>query len=384
VQLVEVIVSTGHPRYAVLDDQGCMVAPIAHYLKHLDRRGCAVNTLRSYGYALKLFFEYLAQTSTDFRRISVDDLAGFIQWLRFPYRSTNVLPHQPVPPARSNRTINHVLTVVAGLYDYLWRSEAITVDLNAKTRLYLSPRAHQYKSFLHHLAHDLPTEKHLLRQPVPRRRPATLTKTQIEALVRACAAPRDRLLLILLYESGLRIGEALGLWLEDIDVAGHRLHIRDRRALPQGASVKTPASERSVDVSPALIAQIMGYVAIAHTEAVTTNHVFLTQRGPTAGQPLTYAAVHDLFVRLRLTTEIDATPHMLRHSSLSALARAGWAPEHLRVRAGHAQFQTTYQLYVHPSAEELRAEWDRTQEQVHVHPCHGGENASERAPTHTY
>ena len=365
-RLAEIPVGTGQTRYVVLDDQGRIVAPIARYLKHLDRRGCAPNTLRSYGFALKLFFTYLAQAATDYRQIGVDDLAGFIQWLRFPYGSTKVLPHHPVAPARSNRTINHVLTAVASLYDYLWRVDAIDADLNVKTRAYLSPRAHHYKSFLHHLAQDLPTHKHVLRQAEPRRRPKTLTNAQVETLVAACDTPRDQLLLALLYESGVRIGEALGLWLEDIAVADRCLHVRDRGTLPNGAAVKMPSSERRIDVSPSLIARIMGYVAVAHTEAVTTNHLCLIQRGPAAGQPLGYAAVHDLFLRLARKTGIDASPHVLRDSSLSALARAGWAPEHLRVRAGHAQFQTTYQLYVHPSAENLRAEWERTQGQVHV------------------
>jgi hypothetical protein len=49
---------------------------------------------------------------------------------------------------------------------------------------------------------------------------------------------------------------------------------------------------------------------------------------------------------------------------LTRLAKAGWAPEHLRERAGHASFQHTYQLYVHPSAEDLREAWERTQEHI--------------------
>src|SRR5438128_822588 len=47
-------------------------------------------------------------------------------------------------------------------------------------------------------------------------------------------------------------------------------------------------------------------------------------------------------------TGIEFSPYTLRHTSLTNLARAGWAPEHLQDRAGHAQFQTTYAFYVHP------------------------------------
>jgi integrase/recombinase XerD len=49
---------------------------------------------------------------------------------------------------------------------------------------------------------------------------------------------------------------------------------------------------------------------------------------------------------------------------LTMLAELGWPPELLRERAGHASFQQTFQTYVHPSLEALRAAWEQTQEQV--------------------
>ena len=59
-----------------------------------------------------------------------------------------------------------------------------------------------------------------------------------------------------------------------------------------------------------------------------------------------------------------STPHRLRHSSLSALAKSGWKPELLQERAGHASFQHTYQLYVHVTEDELHDEWTKTQQTV--------------------
>jgi len=132
-----------------------------------------------------------------------------------------------------------------------------------------------------------------------------------------------------------------------------------------GVSLKTPSASRSVSVSDELINLILDYVADAHAiETVTTNHIFLKLSGSHAGQPLTYADVNDLFVRLRHQTGIVASAHMFRHTSFTHLAKAGWAPEHLRERAGHAQFQTTYQLYVHPSDEDLQTAWQQTEAQM--------------------
>ena len=50
---------------------------------------------------------------------------------------------------------------------------------------------------------------------------------------------------------------------------------------------------------------------------------------------------------------------MLRHSSLTELRRCGWGAEHLRMRAGHKSFQTTFQMYIHPSDEDLRKDWEK-------------------------
>lgn len=365
-RLSEILTSEGRTRYLVLDDNGELVVPIARYLKHLDLRGYARNTLRSYGTCLQLFFEYVAQKRIDFHAITVDDMAGFVHWLKMPSGVLNVIPHQPVEQARSNRTINHILTVVSSFYDYLWRMDDLSADLHRKTHTTVPAHARTYKRFLHHIAGEHPLEKHLLKQPEPKSRPHTLTTQQMEQLIVACQSERDQLLLLLLFESGMRIGECLALYLEDIDIVRYQLRVRDRGELDNGAEIKTPSAERTLDVSADLIYRIMDYVASTHTETVTTNHLFIKHHGSRAGEPLTYADVHALFQRLQRKTGIVASAHLFRHTLLTRLAKAGWAPEHLRERAGHASFQHTYQLYVHPSADDLREAWECTQEQI----CH--------------
>jgi site-specific recombinase XerD len=363
-RLSEIQTSEGRTRYVVLDNDGELLLPVARYLKHLDYRGYARNTLRSYGTCLQLFFEYIAQKRIDFHSLTVDDMASFVHWLKMPSGMLNVLPHQPVEQARSNRTINHILTVVSSFYDYLWRMDTLSTDLHGKIHTTVPAHARTYKRFLHQIAGEHPVEKHLLKQPEPKSRPRTLTTQQMEQLIAACQSERDQLLLLLLFESGMRIGECLALYLEDIDVVRYQLRVRDRGELANGAEIKTPSAERTLDVSAELIYRIMDYVASAHTETVTTNHLFIKQHGPRAGEPLSYADVHALFQRLKLKTGIAASAHLFRHTLLTRLAKAGWAPEHLRERAGHASFQHTYQLYVHPSAEDLREAWERTQEHI--------------------
>jgi integrase/recombinase XerD len=149
-----------------------------------------------------------------------------------------------------------------------------------------------------------------------------------------------------------------------VDVAESRLYVRDRGLLENGAEIKTIHAPRTIDVSAELIDEIVSYVGKVHTIEVETNHLFIKLQGAHAGQALTYADVDSLFRRLRRETGIAVTPHILRHTMLTSLAELGWQPELLQERAGHASFQQTYQTYVHPSQEALRAAWEQTQEQV--------------------
>ena len=364
-RVVEIERQDGQRRYVVIDEDGGLIGPIVRYLKYLDCVGSARQTLRSYAYSLKHYWEYLTQQHLDWQQVTLDDLSRFVLWLKLPSGSLKVLPAHPVPQARSNRTINHILTVVRSFYDYHWRMEEVERNIKETTTTFLPARARRYKSFLHHLTKGSPVEKNILKQKEARRlRPKTITKEQIQQLLDACGNERDRLLIRLLYESAIRVGEALALWVQDVDVAENKLHICDRGPLENGAEIKTIHSPRALDVSADLIDEIVAYVGVAHTAEVETNHLFIKLRGQRAGQALTYADVDSLFRRLRSHTDIVITPHILRHTMLTALAEQGWAPELLQERAGHASFQQTYQTYVHPSQEALRAAWEKTQTTV--------------------
>ena len=143
-----------------------------------------------------------------------------------------------------------------------------------------------------------------------------------------------------------------------------RVRVVDRGELVNYAEIKRPGSERAIDVSRDLINRVLDYVSVAHSEAVETNHLLLKQHGAHAGAPMDYGDLHALFMRLQRWSGICFSPYTLRHTSLTNLARAGWAPEHLRDRAGHAQFQTTYTFYVHPTGDDIRSAWEQTQNAV--------------------
>jgi integrase len=86
----------------------------------------------------------------------------------------------------------------------------------------------------------------------------------------------------LIFETGLRPGEVLALWLEDVNIGELHIDVRDRGELVNLAEIKRPASVRTLDVTQELMNELLAYVSEAHTEAVETNHVFLGRPWPTA------------------------------------------------------------------------------------------------------
>ena len=77
-------------------------------------------------------------------------------------------------------------------------------------------------------------------------------------------------------------------------------------------------------------------------------------------------------MRLREKTGIYVTPHMLRHSSLTALRRSGWKIESLQKRAGHGCVQSTY-IYMHVDDDDLRKEWEDTEKRMKLRKKNTGD-----------
>jgi integrase len=175
--------------------------------------------------------------------------------------------------------------VVSGFDEYAWRTDQIDRDLNERLRGQVPGGYRPYKAFLHHLG-TTPIQRNVLKQPRERRRgQQTLTTTQIEQVVETCKTPRDRRIVHMLFETGLRPGELLALWLEDVKISPTQVRVVDRGEPVNDAEIKRPASERAIDISRDLVNRVLDYASVAHSEAVETNHLLLKQHGKPSGCP---------------------------------------------------------------------------------------------------
>ncbi|WP_409068339.1 tyrosine-type recombinase/integrase [Clostridium sp. FAM 1755] len=362
-EVVKVKTKEGKERYFVADNLGLPIEPILKFIRFKDNTNYARNTLRMYCQHLKLYFEYLEQNNLDFQKITIDDLSLFVNWLQNPYKSLKVISVTPVDTARSTRTVNIIVDTVLMFYDYILRHEEYSNDVSERLKKFVTTgSSRNFKGFLYGIAYDKKkVTSNILKLKVPKSKPKTLTKSEIEILVRACNNLRDRFLLSLLYETGLRIGEALSLWIEDIDISDMVIDLKDRGQLENNAEIKTVSSPRRIDISQNLANMFMEYIAEYHNEEVETNHIFIKISGNNKNKAMNYVDVDNIFRNLKKKTGIYITPHMFRHSSLTVLRMAGWQPELLRVRAGHKNIYTTMNTYIHPSDEEITREFEKTQ-----------------------
>lgn len=366
-EVVKVKTEEGKERYFVVDDTGIPIEPILKFIRFKDNTGSARNTLRMYCQHLKLYFEYLEQRELDFQEVTIDDLALFVNWLQNPYKSLKVIPKDNVAQARNPRTINIIVNTTLTFYDYILRHDEYSNNVSERLKKFVSTPSRNFKGFLYGIAHEKKkVTSNILKLKVPKSKPKTLSREEITTIVSACNNLRDRFLLALLYETGMRIGEVLSLWIEDFDISDMIIDLKDRGELENNAEIKTVASPRRIDISQNLADMFMEYLADYHTEEVETNHIFIKISGSNRYKPMDYTDVDNLFRALTKKTGIHVTPHMFRHSSLTVLRMAGWEPELLRVRAGHKNIYTTLNTYIHPSEEEITAEFNKTQPNLNL------------------
>jgi integrase/recombinase XerD len=193
-----------------------------------------------------------------------------------------------------------------------------------------------------------------VKPPAPGRwLPKALTVEEVLALLEA-AAPgnafgprdlRDRALLELLYSTGARISEAVGLDVDDIDVT-------DRGVILHGKGGK----QRLVPVGRPAIAALDAYLVRGRPVLVTrgTPALFLNARGGRLSRQSAWQVLQDAAERAGIT--VGVSPHTLRHSFATHLLEGGADVRVVQELLGHASVTTT-QIYTLVTINSLREVW---------------------------
>jgi integrase/recombinase XerD len=335
--------------WTVLNDDAVTVGPAEAYLAHLSAIERSPNTVRAYAHSLVLWWEFLGFRRVGWDAAGIEDVSEFVRWLRAP--AENVIILDASAARRSEATVNRHLAAVFGLYDFQARCGAtLSSSLMAWRRM---PRG-SYKPFLHHVTKGRPVPTRPVKLRVPRRLPQTLSVEEVTAILAACGRLRDRFLLALLAETGMRVGQALGLRHSDFLSRRREVTVVPRDDNANGARAKTMASV-TVPVSAALVRLYSDYMHSEYGE-LDSDYVFVNLWAAPIGRPLRYQSVAKLVGRLRVATGIEFSPHLFRHTRASELIRAGVPIEVVSKMLTHRSVTTTSETYLHLDVDDLRAE----------------------------
>jgi integrase/recombinase XerD len=281
--------------------------PVAEFLGALQtERGASRNTLMAYERDLRAFRGFLQRERRTVAQAGVPELTRFLAWLR--------------RRGLGGRSVARHLSAVRGLYRFLLDTGSIEGD---------------------------PTEH--LESPRPTRRlPRTLSMPDVVALIESADTTRpdglrDRALLELLYASGLRASEALGLRIEDVNLsAGYVMATgkgNRQRLVPVGAQALHWVRLYLKTVRPAFIRR------------TDPGALFLNRYGG----PLSRQALWGILKKAARRAGLRAvvSPHTLRHSFASHLLERGADLRSVQAMLGHADISTT-QIYTHLPSRVVR------------------------------
>lgn len=321
-------------------------------MAHLDHLNYSPNTVKAYAHDLDDLFGWLACSHEQWWSLQVGDVGEWIAWLRLPrrLRGTGVPVLPTVASEVSERTLQRKLAAVSSFYEYHRRSDPrVSLTLSRWTA---GARRGGFKQFLAH------TERGSLRRQIKLRgvldpAPQVISREDLATLLDACTRLRDRFLVTLLFETGMRVGEALGLRHSDLNVARARVDV-EPRANANDARVKG-WKPRTVPVNLELFALYARYMEEEYG-GLDSDYVFVNLWGGQVGHAMSYTGVRSLVLRMRRVTGLDTfTPHHLRHTYATELIRRGtdWAV--VQRLLGHASVQTTLNIYGHLTAADARA-----------------------------
>ncbi len=329
--------------WLVLDEDYQVVEPIQRYLTFLSGTK-SPNTLETYGYGLKAWWEFLQTKNLDWKEVQLTDLEDFVYWLRVGDTS-NIVSMEPVKAKRSERSINLAVTAITTFYEYHVAHK--NVDPKKFDRL-ITTRGTTRKGLLDGISKSKPTRQKLVKLKEPKKFPGCLTDEQVEILVNSCHRLRDKFLILLLNGTGIRVGELLGLQHEDIgDGSDYFIHVRKRR---HGNEARAKGKERTIPVVPELLQMYNDYLIYEYPE-VESNYVFVNIWEGKVGMPMKAPVINTMFTRLSKKTGIKVYPHLFRHTYATRLLKAGYSPERVKYLLGHTSIQTTLDIYSHVITE---------------------------------
>lgn len=187
------------------------------------------------------------------------------------------------------------------------------------------------------------TEARAQRQKLPRRVVDTLSREEIQKLEDAAGTERGKVIIRILADTGMRVGELLGLTKDPLRLDGRRYYLK---VLGKGDV------ERLVPIQPGLAARISRFAKVTRKETASKSLFLGSRRGRRTGEyePLAKNGVEHWLSNLGrdvLGENRRVYPHLFRHSFVTEQLRRGMQPMLVAQIVGHSSLEMVDRVYQH-------------------------------------
>lgn len=226
----------------------------------------------------------------------------------------------------SNRSINRKLSTLKSYYNYLLKSKQITQNpLRKHQSLKVSKKI------------NVPFSEKEINEVI-----------QNFGNIENFESIRDRLIIELLYSTGMRRAELIGLKNSSVDLSQRIVKVLGKRN-----------KERQIPLLDSVIKTINNYQLKKNTMNANVDSFFITKKGEKLYPTLVYRIINEYFSKVSLKSK--KSPHVIRHSFATHLLNEGADLNSVKELLGHSSLAST-QIYTHNNLKELKKMYN------HAHP----------------
>ncbi|WP_308340610.1 MULTISPECIES: tyrosine-type recombinase/integrase [unclassified Streptomyces] len=357
----------------MIDEGFQLHQPSVDYLDGLRAANCSVNTERSYASRVALYLSYTVARGIDWKAPTLQNLAAYLRWLVDEPLSPRGRHPGPEPKHRQSATANAHLGTVCEFLRWsslrgLVSSSVINILAQPKYLAYLPDGFDPGED-----GQNRTIRSRAIKLSVAVPGFAWLTYEHIDQMLAVTRHARDRFLLIILRDTGIRIGEALGLRREDMHllpnstafgcaVIGPHIHVIRRSANRNRALAKS-RKPRWIPVDPDTAGAYADYQYERDEipQAAGSDMVFVNLFASPLGEAMKYPSTYELFKRIAKKASLDAHPHMVRHGTITRWIKDGMQRDTAQDFSGHAS-EYSMKPYVHITGREMREHAQRVNE----------------------